>query len=322
MLLDVVIISLGFVGLTWGADKFVFGASALAKNLGVSPLMIGLTIVAFGTSAPEIFSSAVAVIEGEPALAIGNAIGSNIFNIGVALAAAVLIKPLTPPVSLLRKEMPVLLLVTCITGLLFYDGFLGIIDGLILLTVMAGLGFSLIRRKTGGVADESDDEEDDEDEPIAEMTTLRAAAYLGLGLVLLILSAEALVNASSAIAIKLGVSSGVIGLTIVALGTSLPELATTVACALRGHHDLAIGNIVGSNIMNLLMVLPFPALMAPGLLEDSLVTRDYVTMLLMTLLLAAICFRAIRGGKQIGRLSGTAFLLMYLGWFSLLISQL
>jgi cation:H+ antiporter len=323
MLLDVVIITLGFVGLTWGADKFVFGSSALAKNLGVSPLMIGLTIVAFGTSAPEIFSSAVAVLEGEPALAIGNAIGSNIFNIGVALAAAVLIKPLTPPGSLLRKEMPVLLLVTCVTGLLFYDGYLGIIDGVILLTVMAGLGYSLVRRKTvAGSVEDDDDEEDEEDEPIPEMSTLRAAAYLGLGLLLLILSAEALVNAASSIAIKLGVSSGVIGLTIVALGTSLPELATTIACALRGHHDLAIGNIVGSNIMNLLMVLPFPALMAPGLMEDSLVSRDYVTMLLMTLLLAAISFRAIRGGKQIGRLSGSAFLLMYLGWFALLVFQL
>jgi cation:H+ antiporter len=317
MLLDVVIISLGFVGLTWGADKFVSGTSEVAKNLGVSPLMIGLTIVALGTSAPEIFSSAVAAINGQPALAIGNAIGSNIFNIGVALAIAIMIKPLTPPVSLLRKELPALLLVTLVTGVLFIDGYLGVLDSIVLLVMLAGLGYSLIRKKAV-----SDDDPDTDEEEESQTGLLRAIIYLVFGLALLILSAEALVSAASSIAETIGVSAGVIGLTIVALGTSLPELATTVTCALRGHHDLAIGNIVGSNIMNILMVLPFPGLLAAGPIESSLLARDYVTMLAMTLLLAVICYRAIKAKKQIGRMSGITFLLMYIGWFVVLYTQL
>lgn len=318
MLLDVVIISLGFVGLTWGADKFVSGTSEIAKNLGVSPLMIGLTIVALGTSAPEIFSSAVAALNDQPALAIGNAIGSNIFNIGVALAIAVIIKPLTPPVSLLRKELPALLLVSLVTGILFADGHLGLLDSSVLIAMLAGLGYSVIKKKS--VDDDIEREADDEGE--AQTSLLRAIIHLVFGLALLILSAEALVSAASSIAETIGVSAGVIGLTIVALGTSLPELATTVACALRGHHDLAIGNIVGSNIMNLLIVLPFPGLLSPGPIESSLLARDYVTMLAMTLLLALICYRVIKANKQIGRLSGVTFLLMYIGWFVVLYTQL
>lgn len=319
MLLDVVIISLGFVGLTWGADKFVSGTSEIAKNLGVSPLMIGLTIVALGTSAPEIFSSAVAALNGQPALAIGNSIGSNIFNIGIALAIAIMIKPLTPPVSLLRKELPALLLVSLVTGILFVDGHLGLLDSFILIAMLAGLGYALIRKKTVRDSDLDTEEEEEEEAPAS---LLRAIIYLVFGLALLILSAEALVRAATSIAESIGVSAGVIGLTIVALGTSLPELATTVACALRGHHDLAIGNIVGSNIMNLLIVLPFPGLLSPGPIESSLLVRDYVTMLAMTLLLAIICYRAIKAKKQIGRLSGVTFLLMYIGWFVVLYTQL
>ncbi len=318
MLLDVVIISLAFVGLTWGADKFVSGTAEIAKNLGVSPLMIGLTIVALGTSAPEIFSSAVAALNDQPALAIGNAIGSNIFNIGVALGIAVIIKPLTPPVSLLRKELPALLLVSLVTGVLFADGHLGLLDSIVLIAMLAGLGYSVIKKKS--VDDDLETEADDEGE--AQTSRLRAIIHLVIGLALLILSAEALVSAASSIAETIGVSAGVIGLTIVALGTSLPELATTVACALRGHHDLAIGNIVGSNIMNLLIVLPFPGLLSPGPIESSLLARDYVTMLAMTLLLALICYRVIKANKQIGRLSGVTFLLMYIAWFVVLYTQL
>jgi cation:H+ antiporter len=319
MLLDVVIITLGFVGLTLGANKFVAGTSEIAKNLGVSPLIIGLTIVALGTSAPEIFSSAVAALYDQPALAIGNAVGSNIFNIGVALGLAVVIKPLTPPISLLRKELPALLLVSLVTGILFIDGHLGLIDSAVLIVMLAGLGYSLARKKA--IGDETlDSEADDKQE--AQTGLPRAIIHLVFGLIVLILSAEALVSAASSIAETIGVSAGVIGLTIVALGTSLPELATTVVCALRGHHDLAIGNIVGSNIMNLLIVLPFPGLLSPGPIESSLLVRDYVTMLVMTLLLALICYRVIKTNKQIGRLSGITFLLMYIGWFVVLYTQL
>lgn len=315
MLFDVIIICLGFAGLIWGADKFVFGASALARNLGISPLVIGLTIVAFGTSAPEIFSSAASALVGEPELAIGNAIGSNIFNLGVALGVAIVIKPITPPKSLSRKEMPALLMVSVVCGLLMVNLYLGAIDSLVLIGVVAYFIYHLFTRKAAGL-------EDDDTELPEQMTTWRASAYLALGLTLLIIGAEALVNGAISIAATLGVSSGIIGLTLVALGTSLPELAATVTCALRGHHELAIGNIIGSNILNILVVLPFPGLLAAGTFNSDLFYRDYTAMMVMTLLLAVLCFVAIRRGTQIGRLSGIAFLLLYAGWFGIMYYQI
>ena len=316
-MLDAVIIILGFIGLIWGADKFVFGASALARNLGVSPLMIGLTIVAFGTSAPEIFSSAVSAFEDKPELAIGNALGSNLFNVGVALGVAALISPLKPPESLINKEIPALLLVTLATGALLVDLNLGVFDALVLLGITGFFGYRLFRKRVRtGTVPEIDDAD------LAQLNSLRALAYLALGLVLLVLSAEALVQAASSIAESWGVSTAIIGLTIVALGTSLPELAASVTCVLKGHHDLAIGNIVGSNILNLLAVLPFPGLLAAGAIEAQLFKRDYATVLMLTLLLAFFCFYGIKKHKMIGRFSGTMFLSIYIGWFTVMLIQL
>ncbi len=252
-MLDTVIIILGFIGLIWGADKFVFGASALARNWGISPLMIGLTIVAFGTSAPEIFSSAVASLEGKPELAIGNALGSNLFNIGVALGIAAIISPLKPPDSLINKEIPALLFVTLVAGALLFDLSLGRFDAFVLISITGYFGYKLFRKRvrSGALPEISDAE-------LSNINNKQAVLYLALGLALLILSALALVAAATSIAESLGVSTAIIGLTVVALGTSLPELAASVTCVLKGHHDLAIGNIVGSNILNLLAVLPFP----------------------------------------------------------------
>ena len=317
MILDTIIIVLGFVGLIWGADKFVFGASAFARNLGVSPLMIGLTIVAFGTSAPEFFSSAVSAWEGKPELAIGNALGSNLFNIGVALGVAAVISPLKPPESLVRKELPALLLVTLATGALLMDLYLGVFDAIVLIAITAYLGYRLFRKrvKTGSVGDL--DESD-----ISNVNSLQAIAYLILGLALLVLSAEALVQAASEIAATLGVSTAVIGLTIVALGTSLPELAASVTCVMRNHHDLAIGNIVGSNILNLLVVLPFPGLLSAGFIESELFTRDYMVVLGLTLLLTLFCYLSVKRGKAIGRLYGVIFLFIYVAWFVLMFTQI
>jgi len=316
MILDTVIIVLGFVGLIWGADKFVFGASALARNLGVSPLMIGLTIVAFGTSAPEIFSSAVSAWEGKPELAIGNALGSNLFNVGVALGIAAVISPLKPPESLVRKELPALLLVTLATGALLMDRHLGIFDALVLIGITAYLGYRLFRKrvKTGAVGELDENE-------ISNVNSLQAISYLILGLALLVLSAEALVQAASEIASTLGVSTAVIGLTIVALGTSLPELAASVTCVMRNHHDLAIGNIVGSNILNLLVVLPFPGLLSAGPIEPQLFYRDYMAVLGLTMLLALFCYLGVKRNKMISRLNGVAFLLIYVAWFVVMFVQ-
>ncbi len=316
MPLDIVIIVLGFIGLIWGADKFVFGASAVATNLGVSPLMIGLTIVAFGTSAPEIFSSAASALAGKPELAIGNAIGSNLFNVGVALGVAAIIRPLKPPESLIHKELPALLLVTVVTGVLLLNLELGRFDSIVLIAITIYFGHRLFRKKVkSGTLPELDEEN------LAQLSVLQAVAYLVLGLALLVLSAEALVAASTSIAETLGVSAAIIGLTIVALGTSLPELAASVTCVLRGHHDLAIGNIVGSNILNLLAVLPFPGLFSPGPVESQLVARDYSAMLLLTVLLAYFCYRGVKKGLMIGRIGGVVFLSIYCGWFTVMLMQ-
>jgi cation:H+ antiporter len=316
MPLDTIIIVLGFVGLIWGADKFVLGASALARNFGVSPLMIGLTIVAFGTSAPEIFSSAVSALEDKPELAIGNALGSNLFNISVALGVAAIISPLKPPDSLINNEIPALLLVTLVAGALLFDLFLGRFDAIVMIAITGYFGYKIFRKriKTGSVPEITDSE-------LPKVESMQAIVFLIIGLALLILSAEALVRAASSIAEELHVSTAIIGLTIVALGTSLPELAASVTCVLKGHHDLAIGNIVGSNILNFLAVLPFPGLLSPGSIESNLLFRDYSTVLALTLLLAFFCYTGIKKNKTIGRMNGVIFLLIYCGWFTIMFLQ-
>ena len=317
MPLDSAIIVLGFVGLIWGADKFVYGASGLARNLGVSPLVIGLTIVAFGTSAPEIFSSAVSAWDGKPELAIGNALGSNLFNVGVAIGIAAIISPLKPPQSLTDKELPALLLVTFVSGALLVDLYLGLIDALILVGITVFFSYRMFRHRVSAAAAAEVEEED-----IARISSLQAAAYLTLGLALLVFSAEALVHAATSIAESLGVSTAIIGLTIIALGTSLPELATSVTSVLKDQDDIAIGNIVGSNIMNLLIVLPFPGLLSAGTMEAELFYRDYTGVLVTTLLLAWFCYRGIKRERKIGRLSGFTFLTIYCGWFTFMFLQI
>ena len=235
----------------------------------------------------------------------------------MALGIALLIRPLSAPASMLRQELPLLLGVTLITGVLFANLHLGILDSLLLIGVLVLLTLHLIHRRTRAT------ESVDASEAIAiePMSTLRASVLLAVGLGLLLVSADALVGGASAIATHLGVSSAIIGLTIVALGTSLPELAACVASVMRGQSDLALGNIVGSNILNLLIVLPFPGLLAAGLVETPLVTRDYFAMLLMTLVLALSLFWTIKSGKKIGRIYGMLFLAMYAAWFITLYQQ-
>jgi len=316
MLLDICFIVLGFIGLAWGANLFVFGASALARNLGVSPLLIGLTVVAFGTSAPEFFSSAVAALNDEPLLAVGNALGSNLFNVGIALGVGAMVAPLTPPKTLMRKEIAAMLLVTVVTGLLFLDLHLGWFDAAVLLI----LAMFLIRRLMLPQVKREPDKVLDELQ-IEQVSNLRAVLFLLFGLVMLVVSSQALVVAASSIAATLGVSTGVIGLTVVALGTSLPELALCITCALKDEDELAIGNILGSNIMNLLVVLPFPALLAPGALEPRFLYLDFAAVLLISLVLSLFCYVSIRRGKSIGKLGGLCLLLIYCGWFALMLQH-
>lgn len=317
MFLDALLIVLGFIGLVWGADKFVVGASAAAHRMGVSPLMIGMTIVAFGTSAPEIFSSAASVFVGVPELAVGNAIGSNIFNIGMALGVAAIVTPLQPPRSLLRRELPALMGVTLLIGLLFANYRVGQGDAIVLISLTVFFGVRLYRSKAS-----AEDLTDLDEAPLHPMSASRSWLLLALGLVVLIGSAEVLVHAAVNIAEALGVPSGVIGLTLIAMGTSLPEMATSIACALKGHHALAIGNIVGSNILNILTVLPFPGLFAPHAISPDLFTRDYLVMLILTVLLVLFCGLAIRRQGAISRAQGIVLASIYGGWLGVMLASL
>jgi cation:H+ antiporter len=310
----------GLIALTWSADRFVLGASSLARGLGVTPLLIGLTIVAFGTSAPEIFVSVLAAVQGNPGLAIGNAIGSNIANIGLVLGASALIAPLVVRSAILRREFPILLLVTLLGLVLILDGTLGRMDGVILLTgltlLVAWLVFTAMR---GQLEPDSLGIDLEEAAPPA-MSLPRALGLLLLGLGVLLISSQILVWGAVEIAGALGVSDLIIGLTIVAIGTSLPELATSVAAAWKGENELAIGNIIGSNLFNLLAVLAVPALLAPGLLERTVLIRDYPVMLGLTFLLFLLAFGRGKGPGTVQRREGVLLLglfaayLILLGW--------
>lgn len=315
----------GFAGLIWSADRFVLGASTTARNLGVSPLVIGLTIVAFGTSAPEIFTSATASLQGAPSIAIGNALGSNIANLGIVLALTVLIHPIEIPLSLLKKELPALLAVSVLCFVIFYDLTLNLFDGLLLLVVLGIFIWRLMKNmkflEKDHVSDQNDIINADEvTEYIADdMSTPKALALLLFGLVLLIISSNILVEGARSIATTMGVSELVIGLTVMAIGTSLPELATSITSALKGHYDLVLGNIIGSNIMNILLVLPVPAFLSPFVMESEVLTRDYPTMMIITLGSTYFLYMRARQGKKIGRVAGTVLLGMYIAYTASLI---
>jgi cation:H+ antiporter len=307
----------GIIGLVWSADRFVLGASTTARNLGVSTLIIGLTIVSFGTSAPEIVTSATAALKGYPELAIGNVLGSNIANIGLVLGLTALVCPIIIPSSLLKEELPVLLIVTFAALFIFQDLYLSWVDGIILLVLLALFTWFVLKIKKS-LSDTQLTEDEEVAEFIADISTLKALGLMLFGLILLLISANLLVFGATGIARALGVSELVIGLTIVAIGTSLPELAATITSVHKGHHDLAIGNIVGSNILNLLLVLPVPAFLAPLYIDAIVLWRDVGTMLVMTLLLTAFLVIKIRSGQKFGRFFGAVLLVLYLSYTALL----
>ncbi|MCB1725472.1 MAG: calcium/sodium antiporter [Gammaproteobacteria bacterium] len=317
MLLAVGSILLGFALLVWGADRFVIGAAALARNLGVPPLLIGLTIVGFGTSAPEILVSAMAAIQGNTGLAVGNAIGSNIANIALILGTTALIAPLMVKSDMLRREYPLLLAVSVGTFVLLIDDDLGRIDGVLLLIALALTMLALIRigqkrRDHDPLAEEI------EAEIPSDLSNLKATVWFVVGLVTLIASSRMLVWGAVEIATALGVSDLLIGLTIVAIGTSLPELAASVMSAIKKEHDLAIGNIVGSNIWNLLAVLGVPGLLAPGGIPAEVAERDMLVMLALTLALF-IMGRGTQTHGIINRTEGGLLLACFIAYQSWLI---
>jgi len=319
MLIAAATILVGFIVLIWSADLFVAGAASIAENMGMSPIIIGLTIVSLGTSAPEILVSLTAALAGAGELAIGNAIGSNIANIGLVLGVTVLVAPLLVHPSCMRVELPTLLIVTLGAGILLIDGRLSLLDGSLML---AALGFILFQMVRSQSKDETLLEEAGE-EPLPHLKPLRAWLTFFGGLGLLIASSRMLVWGAAEIAVGLGVSQLIIGLTIVAVGTSLPELAATIASALRGHTEIAVGNVIGSNLFNLLAVMAIPGLFKTMVLTPHVLDRDYAAMTLATLMLAAAIYigrsrkAAPAGHSYVGRSMGVllvSFYCLYYYW--------
>ena len=316
MVLQVVIFLIGLAVLSWSADRFVYGASALAKNIGVSPMMIGLTIVAMGSSAPEIVVSVTASLSGSPDTAVGNAIGSNITNIALVLGITALIKPLQVSSGTLKREFPLLFAMCLLAVYVLHDQMLNFYEGAFLIgmffVVLAGMGWlSVYAEKGDKLAD------DNESEIPTGVSTSVAVLWVLVGLVMLPLSAHFLVESAVFIAKYFGISDLVIGLTIIALGTSLPELAACIAGVLKGEDDLAMGNIIGSNIFNILAVLGMPGLIAPGLIDPSAATRDMYVMLGLTVMLLVFSFNFV-GTRRINRVEASILLASFIGYQFLL----
>ena len=309
----------GLVLLIWGADRFVHGAAAGARNMGIAPVLIGLTVVAFATSAPEILVSVVASLRGEPGLAFGNAIGSNIVNIGLVLGCVAIIRPIELRSATLRREMPALLAVSLLTVSLFLDSYLSRIDGIVMLT---GLVIVMIWLARLGMRSAPTDpiKMDYEAEIPANVTMRMAIVWLLIGLATLLVGADLLVDGSMEIARFLGVSEVVIGILLVALGTSLPELAVSLVSALKGEYGLAIGNIVGSNIFNLLAVIGVAATIAPSALAPSVLSLHIFVMVAFTLILFAMTYD-YDGKSELSRIEGVALLIAFIAYDTYVILQ-
>jgi cation:H+ antiporter len=319
MLTALIAIILGLSLLVWSADRFVEGAAVSARYIGVPPLLIGMIVIGFGTSTPELLVSGIASFEGNGGLSLGNAYGSNISNIALILGITALISPITVHLNILRKELPILLGATALGAIQLVDGSLSRNDGLVLLSV-----FSLILGWTiwKGLHDRKTALNATIQPPVFthSMTLKTAITWVCVGLVLLLISSRLLVWGSVEIAHFLGISDLIIGLTIVAIGTSLPELASSIAAARKGEHDLALGNIIGSNFFNTLAVVGLASLIAPFKTETEVLTRDCLIMALLTIFLffAGLSFRK---KHQISRLEGGFLFFSYIAYLIFLSSQ-
>jgi cation:H+ antiporter len=319
MLGNTVEVIAGLVLLIWGADRFVHGAAATARNLGIAPLLIGLTVVAFATSAPEILVSVVASLRGEPGLAIGNAIGSNIVNVGLVLGCVALVRPIQLRSATLRREMPALLAVTLLTVSLFLDSYLSFVDGIVMLTGLIIVMVWLTR--LGMRSAPSDPIKKEYEAEIPKGVAMRIAIiWLLVGIGTLLVGAHLLVDGSIEIARILGVSEVVIGILLVAFGTSLPELAVSLVSALKGEYGLAIGNIVGSNIFNLLAVIGVAATISPSSLAPSVLSLHIFVMVAFTLVLFAMTYD-YDGKSELSRVEGAALLVAFLAYDSYVVLQ-
>lgn len=317
MVFPLAAVVLGLVLLVWSADRFVEGAAATAKHFGMPPLLIGMIIVGFGTSAPEMVVSAISSFQGKPGIALGNAYGSNIVNITLILGLTALIKPIVVHSQVLRKELPILAAVTGLTVWQLWDSEISRGDAVVLLVVFTGLMAWTIwqgLQKADNLGLEVEQRMETAETPFRQ-----AAFWLAAGLILLIVSSRVLVWGAVAIAQGLGVGDLIIGLTIVAVGTSLPELASSIIAARKGEHDIALGNVIGSNLFNTLAVVGIAGLIGPISVGAEVLSRDILVMSLLTVALFVLGF-GFRGPGRINRYEGGILLICYFAYTIYLIA--
>lgn len=320
MWLAVIAILIGLAILVWSADVFIDGATILAKKFSVPSFLIGVLILGIGTSAPEMVVSVLAAMEGSPELALGNAYGSNIINIALVLGATVLISPIIIRQGIVKRDLPLLVGITAIAAWQLRDGSLSVIDGIVLLVLLvAVLGMQIVLSLREGYHEHEDEVVAEIDAEKAEHSVGRGLGSLFIGILMLVISSRAIVWGAVELATLWGLSELIIGLTIVAVGTSLPELVSSLSAARKGEHDMALGNIIGSNIFNTLGVVGLAALIAPITVNPVILSRDVLTMGAITLLLVILCVFAYMTKRNFGRLSGAALVLFFVGYTGWLI---
>jgi len=319
MILAIAAVIAGLVVLVWSADRFVEGAAATANHLGLPSLLIGVLVIGFGTSAPELAVSVIAASEGNPGLALGNAYGSNITNIGLVVGMVALLSSIRISSQILKRELPVLLALTGLAGFQLYDGELTRLEGWILLGVLALLLLLTIieglKGRKDALAVDTEAELGDLSMPLG-----RAVMWLLVGLVLLVAASRLLVWGAVTVAQSLGISDLVIGLTVVAIGTSLPELASAIAAVRKNEHDLVLGNILGSGIFNTLAVVGIAAAVHPLSVEAIVLHRDWMVMAGLTLALFAMSLGLTGHRMQLKRPDGAILLTAYIAYTGYLVS--
>lgn len=319
MLLNAFYFGLGLLGLYFGAEWLVSGAARIARRLGTTPLVIGLTVVAFGSSAPELLVGVVASVQGQSPIVLGNVVGSNILNIALILGVSALVRPLRVGMRILSREAPLMVVITVVVAVMMLDGTLGRLDALILLIGFAGFLWFVLRAAQEEpqeiVTEYSRHEAVQRGPPTGHV--MRDAAQLAAGLLTLVGGAQALLMSAVYFARLLGVTEIVIGLTVVAVGTSLPELATSVVAALRSEPDIALGNVVGSNIFNLLSILGVSAMIRPIPVGPEPLAFEIPSMLVFAIILVPLAWN----GRVLGRVSGGVLVTGYVVFTTLLVHR-
>ncbi|KJF94381.1 calcium/sodium antiporter [Photobacterium angustum] len=309
MLEAIVLLCVGLVLLVWSADRLVYGAAALAKNFGVAPLIIGMTILAMGSSAPEMMVSATAALAGKTDTAVGNVLGSNIANIALILGITAMLKPLSIGSTIIRRELPLMLGVTVIAGLLLWDNYLGRMEGAFLAVLFVLFLLAMLKISKSSKNDPLAEEQEAEIPTGVKNSTAIIWVFIGLGL--LLYSSDMVVESAVVIAKHYGMSDLVIGLTIIAVGTSLPELAASIASIYKGEDDMAVGNIIGSNVFNILAVMGIPGLLNPSVLSPLAMGRDFYVMLGLSILLLIM---ALGKRRRINRVEGGILVLCFIAY--------